>query len=772
MQLGNLPAGSAILYVVVLSAPGSDDVIFPQGTALPKMVIGPTGELVPTGVVQIPGANGRFTTNTAPDSQSPVILAGPTVISNSNDQLVIQWETDELSTSQVDFGTDSSLGNTVTTSDPVTLHQVTLPNLNVATSYTYTVSSIDPSSNPPTTSSPAVGVTSLVADTTPPTIDEASIAETPSDVATIIQWSTGEAANSEIQYGISADSLTQSALDASPVTSHSMTLTGLAASTQYFYRVLATDASGNGPSQSATGTFTTEGAPNTGAPAISEVSATALATSNGVSIIFNWTTDILATSLVDYDTQSSLATKQAVGDNTPTRTHSLTVGGLSLSTTYHYRVGSNNAFDAQGTAILSPVSGSPAATKDTPSAIDSNAPTTPTNVTAKPGDDAVSLSWTESSDTDSGVKGYNISRGGTEIASNVATISYVDNNASNGNAVTYTVVATDLAGNISALSTATSSVTPAVDQVPSKPTVSATSDTVSLKPNLIADNATAVSGDATRATLTYEFQVSSDIAFSTIAASKTGITEGSVTNPTHWQVTDPGQTDEIALADGTKYWWRVRANDGFFNGVWSDTESFVTSVSKPLSVEVSALAAESDKGVVVLTWSVGRVEPALAGFHVLRSIIEDGDYVRLTNDLIAVDGIFEYRDGAVTVNQQYFYIIEANLANGQTDRFGPISLRVDAPGTFALRQNAPNPFNPATTIRFDLPKPVTVTLIVYNILGQEVIRLINNESMEAGFHEINWNGQNRSGRYTASGIYMYRIEAGAFSKARKMLLLK
>lgn len=63
-------------------------------------------------------------------------------------------------------------------------------------------------------------------------------------------------------------------------------------------------------------------------------------------------------------------------------------------------------------------------------------------------------------------------------------------------------------------------------------------------------------------------------------------------------------------------------------------------------------------------------------------------------------------------------------------------------------------------------------MIVYNLLGREVIRLFNNESMEAGFHEVRWNGQNGSGRYTASGIYLYRIEAEEFSKARKMLLLK
>jgi len=175
---------------------------------------------------------------------------------------------------------------------------------------------------------------------------------------------------------------------------------------------------------------------------------------------------------------------------------------------------------------------------------------------------------------------------------------------------------------------------------------------------------------------------------------------------------------------------------------------------------------------VIVTWSIGTADPLLSGFHILRSLKQDSGYERLTDELITGDDVFEFRDGAVQVKQQYYYMIEAVSANGETQQFGPISLRVDAPSAFALKQNAPNPFNPVTTIRFDLPNPTKVTLIVYNILGQEVIRLINNESMEAGFHEIRWNGQNQAGRSTSSGIYLYRIEAGEFSKARKMLLLK
>jgi flagellar hook assembly protein FlgD len=96
---------------------------------------------------------------------------------------------------------------------------------------------------------------------------------------------------------------------------------------------------------------------------------------------------------------------------------------------------------------------------------------------------------------------------------------------------------------------------------------------------------------------------------------------------------------------------------------------------------------------------------------------------------------------------------------------------VAPPNEFTLGQNFPNPFNPVTTIRYELPKQTKVTLKVYNLLGQEVKTLVN-ETQQAGFHTIIWNGRNGAGYAVASGLYFYRLEAGAFTKAKKMLLLK
>ncbi|MEJ5305043.1 MAG: kelch repeat-containing protein [Ignavibacteria bacterium] len=85
---------------------------------------------------------------------------------------------------------------------------------------------------------------------------------------------------------------------------------------------------------------------------------------------------------------------------------------------------------------------------------------------------------------------------------------------------------------------------------------------------------------------------------------------------------------------------------------------------------------------------------------------------------------------------------------------------------FALYQNYPNPFNPITTIKFSLPEKTNVKISVYNLLGQKVKELLN-ETRDAGTHTINFDGSG-----LPSGIYFYKIEAGKYTEAKKMILMK
>jgi len=99
------------------------------------------------------------------------------------------------------------------------------------------------------------------------------------------------------------------------------------------------------------------------------------------------------------------------------------------------------------------------------------------------------------------------------------------------------------------------------------------------------------------------------------------------------------------------------------------------------------------------------------------------------------------------------------------------------PETFALDQNYPNPFNPVTRIRFALPRESTVRLVVYNMLGQEVMRL-SDEQRSPGYFSIEWDGTNNAGRKVGSGVYFYRFEAkptngeNPFVSLKKMVLVK
>ena len=109
--------------------------------------------------------------------------------------------------------------------------------------------------------------------------------------------------------------------------------------------------------------------------------------------------------------------------------------------------------------------------------------------------------------------------------------------------------------------------------------------------------------------------------------------------------------------------------------------------------------------------------------------------------------------------------LNANLASNLGDRFSIM------PTEYALEHNFPNPFNPETTIRYAIPEAGKVTLAVYNVLGQEVTRLVDADILP-GFYTVSWNGKDALNRTVASGIYLYRIQAGNFNETHKMLLLK
>jgi hypothetical protein len=92
--------------------------------------------------------------------------------------------------------------------------------------------------------------------------------------------------------------------------------------------------------------------------------------------------------------------------------------------------------------------------------------------------------------------------------------------------------------------------------------------------------------------------------------------------------------------------------------------------------------------------------------------------------------------------------------------------QIAVPAIFALSQNYPNPFNPLTQITYSVPKASDITLKVYDILGREIVVLVN-ERKQAGEYKVTWNAQG-----VPSGVYFYRIVAGDFIETKKMVLIR
>ncbi len=123
-------------------------------------------------------------------------------------------------------------------------------------------------------------------------------------------------------------------------------------------------------------------------------------------------------------------------------------------------------------------------------------------------------------------------------------------------------------------------------------------------------------------------------------------------------------------------------------------------------------------------------------------------------------------DGYLGATSSYTLTISGGLALASSG-----AEKVDLPQVFALGQNHPNPFNPMTTISFDLPVASPVRLHVYDGRGH-LVRTLVDESLQAGSHAVVWDGLDDSGRRVHSGVYLYRVEASDFTATRKMTVVK
>ena len=217
------------------------------------------------------------------------------------------------------------------------------------------------------------------------------------------------------------------------------------------------------------------------------------------------------------------------------------------------------------------------------------------------------------------------------------------------------------------------------------------------------------------------------------------------------------------------------------SGLQSFSE-FAIGYGTPIAVQLISFDAAIAGDGIKISWQMAE-EINQAGYNILRSDSKNGVYKKINKSLVFAQG-----QGVTTTNYEYldapeniapfFYKLDGLSMDGRHEYFGPVEAHFlsgveeqGAPKVFALRHNYPNPFNPTTTIRYDLAGAVPVSLILYDVTGR-LVRILVDEKQSAGRYSIVWNGRDESGMPAASGIYFLSFKTGDFRFKRKITLMR
>ncbi|MDD1750072.1 MAG: T9SS type A sorting domain-containing protein, partial [Methanothrix sp.] len=252
--------------------------------------------------------------------------------------------------------------------------------------------------------------------------------------------------------------------------------------------------------------------------------------------------------------------------------------------------------------------------------------------------------------------------------------------------------------------------------------------------------------------------------------------DASTGTPTNWDPNANGSFSAIAL-DFTNV--RVYAG-GNFTTVLDDSRGGFVGLTNPddpaLPVQLFALAAKVSGNTVQLAWNTAG-EVNSHGFEVQRKTILNSGFKTQNAEWMKL----AFVPGAGTSSRSNSYTFtDPDVSQGrydyrlkQIDRDGSFKYSVSTevtvgsiPLEFSLAQNYPNPFNPSTTIRYGLPSPSRVRLLIHDLLGREIKTLVDDEQI-AGWQEVRWDASG-----IASGVYFYTLRAGNFVQTKKLVVMK
>jgi len=183
-------------------------------------------------------------------------------------------------------------------------------------------------------------------------------------------------------------------------------------------------------------------------------------------------------------------------------------------------------------------------------------------------------------------------------------------------------------------------------------------------------------------------------------------------------------------------------------------------------IVIAVFDAARESSAIKLTWSVGG---SISGFNIYRSLEQSTGFEKINSALLsAAENTFV--DETVDRGKTYWYQLGVIDPDGNETLSGLVSEKVPI-ASFALYQNHPNPFNPTTTITYEIPASGHVSLQIFDV-GGRLVRSLINQSQIAGRQAIDWDGTDSQNRSVASGIYFYRLRAVGLEQTRKMTLLE
>jgi len=181
-----------------------------------------------------------------------------------------------------------------------------------------------------------------------------------------------------------------------------------------------------------------------------------------------------------------------------------------------------------------------------------------------------------------------------------------------------------------------------------------------------------------------------------------------------------------------------------------------TSVPKVWSFHIEAYGDVTSLGTMTISWPAdGELFVPTEGYSVVLHDLSTGADVNMVEE-----PSYTFHESGDTRD---FEIVVTRIAADVE--------QLAIPTTYALSQNYPNPFNAATAVNYALPENTDVVLEIYNLLGQKVVTLVD-ENQEAGYYSIIWDGMDDDGVPVPTGVYLYKLRAGNFVETKKMVLLK